>query len=203
MLARLLSAQPAWASWLAFALSVGLLVTLSPMTPWTTGDGIPITLQSLLVVFLPVLFGWKIGLASVGTYLIIGGMGAPVFAYGTAGWEKFTGSTGGFLMAFPIAALLSGYVMEQFDRTRSVLLGAFILLLGQFIILGLGLFWYRAIIPVEESLWQSLERLVPGLLIKTAFGGLALVLIQRLVQTAIRSRQSVHSHPHSNDIDVH
>lgn len=189
MLTTLIHNQARWVAWLVYLLAIGLLVTLSPITPFTTDDGIPITLQSLLVVFLPVLLGWRIGVAAVVTYLIIGGLGAPVFSYGTSGWERFTGSSGGFLMAFPMAGLLAGYAMEQFQHSKSVLIGALFLFAGQFIILGLGLFWYRAIIPVEESMFASVERLLPGLFIKTAFGGLALVLIQRLVTAAVRSRQ--------------
>ena len=188
MLATLIHDQAAWVKWLVFLLAIGLLVTLSPITPFTTEDGIPITLQSLLVVFLPILLGWRVGVAAVVVYLIIGGLGAPVFSYGTYGWARFTGSSGGFLLAFPIAGLLAGYAMEQFQNTKSVLIGALLLFAGQFIILGLGLFWYRAIIPVEESMLASVERLLPGLFIKTAFGGLALVLIQRLVAAALKSR---------------
>ena len=188
MLATLIHDQAAWVKWLVFLLAIGLLVTLSPITPFTTEDGIPITLQSLLVVFLPILLGWRIGVAAVVVYMIIGGLGAPVFSYGTYGWDRFTGSSGGFLLAFPIAGLLAGYAMEQFQNTKSVLIGALLLFAGQFIILGLGLFWYRAIIPVEESMLASVERLLPGLFIKTAFGGLALVLIQRLVAAALKSR---------------
>jgi biotin transport system substrate-specific component len=188
MLATLIHNQAAWVKWLVFLLAIGLLVTLSPITPFATEDGIPVTLQSLLVVFLPILLGWRVGVAAVVVYLIIGGLGAPVFSYGTYGWDRFTGSSGGFLLAFPIAGLLAGYAMEQFQNTKSVLIGALLLFAGQFIILGLGLFWYRAIIPVEESMLASVERLLPGLFIKTAFGGLALVLIQRLVAAALKSR---------------
>ena len=188
MLATLIHNQAACVKWLVFLLAIGLLVTLSPITPFTTEDGIPITLQSLLVVFLPILLGWRVGVAAVVAYLIIGGLGAPVFSYGTYGWDRFTGSSGGFLLAFPIAGLLAGYAMEQFQNTKSVLIGALLIIDGQFIILGLGLFWYRAIIPVEESMLASVERLLPGLFIKTAFGGLALVLIQRLVAAALKSR---------------
>ena len=190
MLATLIHDQSAWVKWLVFLLAIGLLVTLSPITPFTTEDGIPITLQSFLVVFLPILLGWRVGVAAVAAYLVIGGLGAPVFSYGTYGWDRFTGSSGGFLLAFPIAGLLAGYAMEQFQNTKSVLIGALLLFAGQFIILGLGLFWYRAIIPVEESMLASVERLLPGLFIKTAFGGLALVLIQRLVAAALKSQNA-------------
>ena len=92
------------------------------------------------------------------------------------------------LLADLLAGLLAGYAMEQFQHTKSLLIGALLLFAGQFIILGLGLFWYRAIIPVEESMLDSVQRLLPGMFVKTAFGGLALVLIKRLITTALKSR---------------
>ena len=121
MLATLIHDQATWVKWLVFLLAIGLLVTLSPITPFTTEDGIPITLQSLLVVFLPIVVGWRIGVAAVVVYLIIGGLGAPVFSYGTYGWNRFTGSSGGFLLAFPIAGLLAGYAMEPVSYTHLTL----------------------------------------------------------------------------------
>ena len=59
---------------------------------------------------------------------------------------------------------------------------------GQFIILVLGLFWYRTIVPVEETMLESVKAFMPALLIKTSFGGLALVLIHRLLSAALRSQ---------------
>jgi biotin transport system substrate-specific component len=153
------------------------LLVLSPLM-WTTSEGVPITLQSLLVVLIPAILGWKSGTAAVIIYLIAGGFGAPVFAYGTFGWERFTGSTGGFLLAFPLAAMLSGWAMEM--RTRSTMIVAtLILFASQLLILALGLLWQRAIVPIEETVYDTLLRLGPGLLVKTAFGSLTLVLLSR------------------------
>ena len=105
MFEKQLNATAPWAKTAAFFAALALLMVLSPMQ-WTSGEEIPITLQSLLVVLLPAILGWKSGTLAVVIYLIAGGFGAPVFAYGTFGWERFTGSTGGFLLAFPLASLL-------------------------------------------------------------------------------------------------
>ena len=40
MLATLIHDQAVWVKWLVFLLAIGLLVTLSPITPFTTEDGI-------------------------------------------------------------------------------------------------------------------------------------------------------------------
>ena len=82
-----------WMPFLLIFLALGVLFVFSPMQ-WSTSDGIPITLQSLLVVLVPILLGWKLGVVAVIIYLIAGGMGLPVFAYGTSGWERFTGVHG-------------------------------------------------------------------------------------------------------------
>lgn len=179
MWANSLDEGPFWKSSLAFMLGLAALMLLSPIQ-WTTGEGIPITIQSLLVVLIPTLIGWKRGTLAVILYLIAGGLGAPVFAYGTYGWARFTGSTGGFLMAFPLAAMLSGWSMEQRVGPRSSLIAIFILLFGQMLILALGLLWQRSIIPIEESAFDSIRRLLPGLMMKTAMGGLFIAIVQRI-----------------------
>jgi len=52
---------------------------------------------------------WR-GFASVLLYLLVGAAGLPVFARGGAGLAPFVGPTGGYLIAFPLAALLAGFV---------------------------------------------------------------------------------------------
>jgi len=75
MIAHLFANRPLWVRSAAFLLALLALVTLSPLTPVTTEAGIPITLQSLLVVLIPVLLGWQIGVSAVLAYLLIGGLG--------------------------------------------------------------------------------------------------------------------------------
>lgn len=191
MWTKTLDEGPFWKSALAFMLGLAALIFLSPIQ-WTTGEGIPITIQSLLVVLIPTLIGWKRGTLAVILYLVAGGFGAPVFAYGTNGWERFTGSTGGFLMAFPLAAMLSGWSMEQRVGPRSSIFAIFILLLGQLLILALGLLWQRSIIPIEESAIDSIRRLLPGLMVKTAMGGLFIAIVQRISEQINRRQSSPH-----------
>ena len=57
-------------------------------------EGLPITLQSLLVVLFPLMFGMRVGLIFVSAYLLAGGLGAPVFAGNESGWGAFSGCNG-------------------------------------------------------------------------------------------------------------
>tara|TARA_B110000285_G_scaffold127739_1_gene143939 strand:- start:277 stop:855 length:579 start_codon:yes stop_codon:yes gene_type:complete len=169
-----------WGIPLSLILGLGILFVLGPMQ-LKTAEGIPITLQSLLVVLIPLLVGWRLGLSVVILYLISGGLGLPVFAYGTSGWERFTGSTGGFLLAFPLSALLVGWAAERIQKQRAFM-GTLCILAGQVLILALGLLWQRTIVPIAEPVWETLARLGPGLLMKTAFGGLAVVTLSRIIE---------------------
>lgn len=154
-----------------------LMGWLSPMV-WRVEGALPITPQSLVVVVWAVLWGWRSGTAAVLLYLAAGGMGAPVFAGGAHGWVHFTGSTAGFLFAFPISALVVGFLAEHL-RGWKYAGAAGLLLLGHAVLLALGLFWQRSMIPVEDSLAETLSRLLPAVLVKTALGTLVVVLVGR------------------------
>ncbi|MGY8902501.1 MAG: biotin transporter BioY, partial [Flavobacteriales bacterium] len=113
-------------------------------------EGLPITLQSLLVVLFPLMFGVRVGVIFVCAYLLAGGLGAPVFAGNESGWDHFLGATGGFLLAFPIAALISGVAGEMAHKIPSLnrltfITGAVILFVSQVIILLLGIGWMDAL----------------------------------------------------------
>ena len=160
-------------------IGIALLCWLSPQVWMFQGD-LPITPQSLMVVLWGVLWGWKVGTLSVVLYLVAGGMGAPVFAEGAFGWQHFTGSTSGFLMAFPIGALVVGWLSERVQKMRyatSVLL----LLLGQGVVVVLGLMWYRSIVPVEQGWLDTLAGLAPAIMVKTALGSLVVVFVGRVL----------------------
>lgn len=74
-----------------------------PFTP------VPITLQPLLVVLAGMMLGPVFGAASMMLYLAVGAMGLPVFApMGAPGALRLVGPTGGYLLAYPVAAYLAG-----------------------------------------------------------------------------------------------
>ena len=159
------------------ALGLVLMGWLSPQV-WMFQGNLPITPQSLLMVLWGVLWGWRVGTATVVLYLLAGGLGAPVFADGASGWVHFRGSTAGFLFAFPIGALVAGWLAEQPTKLRYGA-SALLLLLGQFVIVMLGLAWQRGIVPVEWTWAETLLQLAPAVLVKTALGTLVVVFVGR------------------------
>lgn len=75
--------------------------------PWTP---VPMTLQPLFVLLAGALLGPRLGTAAMATYLALGLAGVPVFSGGRAGLVHVLGPTGGYLLAFPPAAFVVGWL---------------------------------------------------------------------------------------------
>ena len=74
---------------------------------------VPMTMQTFVVLFLGLAFGYKIGLATVGVYLLEGIIGMPVFSNSPekgVGLVYFTGPTMGYLIGFLSAVFFAGYL---------------------------------------------------------------------------------------------
>ena len=74
---------------------------------------VPMTMQTFVVLFLGLAFGYKIGLATVGVYLLEGIIGMPVFSNSPEkgiGLVYFTGPTMGYLIGFLFAVFFAGYL---------------------------------------------------------------------------------------------
>jgi biotin transport system substrate-specific component len=74
---------------------------------------VPFTLQTLFVLLAGAMLGARRGMMSMVSYLALGVIGLPVFAGGALGFAKLIGPTGGYLLSFPIAAFLVGYMSRR------------------------------------------------------------------------------------------
>jgi biotin transport system substrate-specific component len=99
-------AQALWVVLFAFATALGARVELQH-TP------VPYTLQTLVVLLSGAFLGSRNGALSQIVYLAVGVLGAPVFSGGSAGMAKIIGPTGGYLLAFPLAALVVGSLVRR------------------------------------------------------------------------------------------
>ena len=74
---------------------------------------VPFTLQTLVVLVSGGLLGMRNGFLSQLTYLALGCAGLPVFAGGNFGPAVLLGPTGGYLLAFPLAASIIGWLVHS------------------------------------------------------------------------------------------
>ncbi|MFM8771857.1 MAG: biotin transporter BioY [Candidatus Kapaibacterium sp.] len=152
----------------AFLLSsLGTLVLIActqiriplPFTP------VPITGQTFAVLAWPLLFGYRIGVASVASYLVLGALGAPVFA----GFESLTalwGPTSGYLIGFAISAVVLGRLRDA-GVTSSLFGLTSAIVAGQAIILLCGSLALSAFVGTQNAIAMGVAPFLAGDIIKT------------------------------------
>ncbi len=92
------------------SLFVALCARLSLPLPFTP---VPLTLANFGVLVVGLLLGNKRGFAALALYLAQGAAGLPVFAVGAGGIAQLLGPTGGYLLAYPLAAFIAGWIAER------------------------------------------------------------------------------------------
>ena len=114
---------------------------------------VPMTMQPLVILFLGITLGWKLGVATVALYLFEGIIGLPVFS-GTpekgVGIVYFIGPTMGYLIGF----LFTVYFAGSFNFSKNLITKLLQLLLSISFIYILGVLWLGTLIGWEKSLFQ-------------------------------------------------
>ena len=144
---------------------------------------VPITLQTFAVLLVGAALGSVLGVAALGLYLLLGLVGAPVYAGGESGWEWVEGATGGYLVGFMLAAGVAGLLAErQWDRRLATAVTA--LLTGNVLIYAFGLPWLAHVADLgwQETFEQGLYPFVVGDLAKLYLAGALLPAAWRLVK---------------------
>jgi biotin transport system substrate-specific component len=146
------------------------------------GSAVPATLQVFAVLVVGGLLGPRLGAASLVTYLVLGVMGLPVFApFGAPGLARLVGPTGGYLLAFPVAAALTGLLTRGATGRVGMLRIAAGCLLG-LLAIHIGGLAQLSILVGPAIAFQAgvLPFLVPDLL-KVALAAAAIALLRRPV----------------------
>ncbi len=103
-------AQSFWIVSLALLTAIGAQIEI-PIKP------VPLTLQTMVVLLAGAFLGKRNGFLSMSLYLGLGAIGLPVFAGANFGFPVLLGPTGGYLLAFPVAAFVIGY-LTSLNRSR-------------------------------------------------------------------------------------
>ena len=148
----------------------GLAAQIAIPLPWTP---VPLTGQTFAVLLSGILLGSRRAALAQILYLIEGAAGLPVFAGGVGGPVVFLGPTVGYLLGFPLAAFLTGYLAERgWDRRFSTTVLA--MLIGSTAIFAVGLAGLARFVPASALLSTGLWPFLPGDLIKATLAALAL-----------------------------
>jgi biotin transport system substrate-specific component len=114
---------------------------------------VPMTMQTFVVLFLGISFGYKIALATVGLYLLEGLIGLPVFSNSPErgiGLAYFTGPTMGYLIGFLSACFLASLI--RLDDNYFVIFSKLILSVSTIYILGV--LWLGTLIGWDKPIFK-------------------------------------------------
>ena len=160
-------------------LSVGFVTVLTaaaaqlsfplPFTP------VPFTIQPMIVLIGAAALGSRLGALAQIFYLMLGLAGLPVFAFSPElpqGVARLMGPTGGYLMAYPIAAFVTGLLAEQGLDRRYVT--SFAMGVGLSVIFAGGVLWIARGAGMETALATGLYPFIVVDVIKVVAAGLVL-----------------------------
>ena len=135
---------------------------------------VPLTLQTLGVLFTGAVLGSRRGALALLLYLTEGALGLPVFAGGASGVGYMLGPTGGYLVGFVVAAGVVGWLAQR-GWDRRLVWAAVAMVIGNVIIYVCGVAWLAVFLG---DLWGALVKgmllFVVGDLIKIAVAALTL-----------------------------
>lgn len=140
------------------ALSAQIVIPIGP---------IPITGQTFAVLLTGALLGSRLGAITMIVYLIEGASGLPFFRGGLFGIAHLMGPTGGYLIAFPAAAFITGAFAEH-GWDRRFLTAAAAMAIGSLVIFLGGWAWYSVVMRTSPllTIFDTVIKFIPGDIIK-------------------------------------
>lgn len=146
------------------------------------GSPVPFTGQTLGVLLLGTAYGASLGFSTMAFYLLMGILGAPIFASGSHGLERVVGATGGYLVGMLLSTLVIGALAgRKWDQKIKTVIPT--MLIGNVIVFSVGLFWLHQYTGESWS-WTFEKGLTPfilGELLKIAIASTTLPVLWRLV----------------------
>ena len=145
-----------------------------PLTP------VPLTLQNFAVLLVGLALGSRRGFAALALYLAEGASGLPVFnPAGPGGIAQMLGPTGGYLMAYPLVAMLAGWIAER--GSKSFVRFAVAALAAEVLLFASGVSWL--VLWLHSSFLKAaafgLYPFVPAEIMKIMIAGAAAVRLRK------------------------
>ncbi|OYW46724.1 MAG: BioY family transporter [Rhodobacterales bacterium 12-65-15] len=171
------------------ALFAALIAVLGLIPKLDLAAGVPITAQSLGIMLCGTVLGARRGALAVLLFLALLAAGLPLLAGGRGGIGVFAGPSVGFLVGFPVAAFIIGWIMERTTLTPGLAAVA-----GS-VIGGIGALYVFGIIGMAVILDKTLTEaaflamaFLPGDIVKAVLAGLITQSLARMRPASLLSR---------------
>ena len=143
-----------------------------PYTP------VPISLGTFGVTLMALLYGRKLGTATILSYVAAGSLGAPLFAGGKAG--SLFSPTGGYILGYIVATIILGYLADR-GVTKSYVKTILSLILSSAIILTLGSLVLSLFVPGKNAFMIGVLPFLPGDALKSTTTTLLLPTLWKFI----------------------
>ena len=151
---------------------IAAILTIAVASRLTIDVGsIPITGQTLAILGWAFFLSPKESILALCTYLILGFIGAPVFANGESGIEKLYGGSGGYLIGFLVASFIVSWLYKKWHSNSFPSIFA-LTLLGTIVILLFGVGRLMTLYDVQKGIQYGFIPFWKGALIKILIGSL-------------------------------
>jgi biotin transport system substrate-specific component len=149
----------------AFVGFTALAAQMAVRLPYTP---VPVTMQTLFVLLAGIVLGPRDGFYAMIAYIGIGLAGAPVFAGMTFGPAVLFGPTGGYLLAFPAAAMLTGGIARSLGGGKPAVLLASLAGSATILLTGTAYLWLLSGQSMSGVLAMAVVPFILADLVKTA-----------------------------------
>lgn len=142
---------------------------------------VPLTLQTFIVGLTATILGRKVGTWAIIIYLVLGAIGLPVFAGGSAGIGALFGPTGGYLWGFIACALTIGTLIKL--KPNHLPWAILANLIGFLLTLVIGSIWLKFAtgMPFNQALMVGgINFLIPDAIKAVCSGILGILISQRM-----------------------
>jgi biotin transporter BioY len=166
--------------------SVGLVIGFSLLTAAAAQVAIPIgivpiTGQTFAVLLTGALLGSRLGAMAMIAYLVEGASGLPFFSGGHGGLLHIFGPSGGYLVAFPAAAYITGAFAEH-GWDKRFLTAAAAMAIGSLVIIACGYVWLLQFKSPLLALSDGVLKFIIGDIVKIALAAAALPMGWKLLK---------------------
>lgn len=156
------------------ALFAALIAVLGLIPKITLAFGVPITAQSLGVMLCGTVLGARRGALAVGLFLLLVALGLPLLAGGRGGLGVFASPTVGFLVGFPVAAFVTGWITERWRSAPVGIAAGVAAVIG-----GIVVLYAFGIVGMSVVMGKTLSEaamlvtaFIPGDLLKAGIAGM-------------------------------
>ncbi|TNE37972.1 biotin transporter BioY [Roseovarius sp.] len=172
------------------ALFAALIAALGLIPKFTLAFGVPITAQSLGIMLCGTVLGSRRGAMAVLLFLLLLALGLPLLAGGRGGLGLFVSPSAGFLFGWPVAAFVTGFIVEKWRGGSLAMVAGIASIIGGILVLYVFGVAGLAII-LKKSAYEAallVAAFIPGDIIKAVLAGMITAALARARPQSVLSR---------------